>query len=259
MGNTVTYEIQDRVARITLNRPEIHNAFNDEMLADLIACFDATAQDKSVRAVVLTGEGKSFCAGADLNWMRKTIDYTYKENLEDARQIATLMEAIYCLPQPVIARVNGTALGGGLGLVCAPDIAVASDTAKFSLSEVKIGLVPACISPYVIEKAGARVCRELFITGERFTASRALELGLINYCVPHEALDAKVNELLELVMTSGPQAISICKEMIRRVSTMTYGEANDYTPDIISQIRISEEGQEGIKAFFEKRKPKWVK
>ncbi len=255
---TVILDIENKVATVTLNRPEVHNAFNDQMLIELIDVFKELEKDESVRVVVMTGNGKSFCAGADLNWMGSMINYSYEENIEDSNRVSECMYRLYTLPQPTICRANGSAIGGGMGLVSACDIVIAAETAKFSLSEVKIGLVPACISPFVIQKIGVNGAREYFLTGERLTAEKAFRAGLANRVVSFEDMDNAVDELVERLLSSGPQAIAYCKELIRNVPTMDLEEAGTYTAEMIAELRVSDEGQEGIKAFFEKRKPNWM-
>jgi len=255
---TILFDITDGIARVTLNRPDVHNAFNGRMLTDLIEAFGAiNDMGTDVRVVVVTGEGKSFCAGADLKWMKEMVNYSYKENVEDSNLIARCMHGLYTLPQPTIARVNGSAIGGGMGLVTASDIAIAADDAKFSLSEVKLGLVPACISPYVIMRTGPAACREFFLTGERLTAEKAHRHNLVNYVVPPEELDKTVDELIGRLKSSGPKALAMCKELIHNVYEMGLDEAMPYTVDVIAKMRIGDEGQEGMHAFLEKRKPKW--
>jgi methylglutaconyl-CoA hydratase len=256
---TISYSLEDRVASVTLDRPEVHNAFNEVMIAELTAVFKKVSEDESVRVVVLTGNGKSFSAGADLNWMKKMINYSYEQNLEDSLKLAELFFLMYSLPKPIIARVNGAAIGGGTGLVAVCDIAVAADSAKFSLSEVKLGLVPACISPYVIRKVGEGRCREFFLTGERLTAKRALEAGLVNHVVSLEELDQAVQEKVDQLISSGPKALAMCKELLKNVPGMSFDKAKTYTADMIASMRIGDEGQEGMNAFLEKRKPKWTK
>jgi methylglutaconyl-CoA hydratase len=247
-----------KVLRVTMNRPHVHNAFNAKMIGELADAFLAARGDDGIRVVVLTGAGASFCAGADLNWMREVIQYSYEQNLAESRQVAELMKAIYELPKPTIARVNGAVIGGGTGLLSACDIVVASDKARFGLSEVKIGLVPAAIGPYVIRRIGENHAHELFLTGERFDARRALEIGLINKVVPHEALDEKVDEIVRLLLSSGPEAIAKCKELLYKVPGMSLEEAKGYTAEMIARLRISPEGQEGMASFLEKRKPRWT-
>jgi len=256
--NTLLFGITDDIARVTLNRPDVHNAFNDEMLSELIEVFGKLHRlGTTIRAVVISGEGKSFCAGADINWMRKMVDYSYEENIEDSNLIADCMYALYNLPQPTISRVNGAAIGGGMGLVTAADIAIAADSAQFSLSEVKIGLIPACISPYVIMRAGPAACREFFLTGERLTAEKALNYRLINRVVPRRELDNAVDDLIKQLKSSGPEALAACKKLIRDVYTMSLEDAKPYAVKMIAELRTSAEGQEGMKAFLQKRKPDW--
>jgi methylglutaconyl-CoA hydratase len=256
--NTISYSLDNKIAKINLARPEVHNAFNEVMIAELTEVFSRISQDDSARVVVLTGNGESFCAGADLNWMKKMINFSYQQNLEDSLKLAELFYLMYSLPKPIIARVNGAAIGGGTGLVAVCDIAIAAEKAKFSLSEVKLGLVPACISPYVIRKVGEGRCREFFLTGERLSANRALELGLVNQVVPLENLDQAVEEKAKQLISSGPKAIAMCKELLKKVPGMSFNEAKTYTADMIASMRIGDEGQEGMNAFLEKRKPKWT-
>ena len=255
---TISYSLKDKVATVTLDRPEVHNAFNEVMIAELTEIFKKISEDESVRVVVLAGNGKSFSAGADLNWMKKMINYSYEQNLEDSLKLAELFYLMYSLPKPIIARVNGAAIGGGTGLVAVCDIAIAAEDAKFSLSEVKLGLVPACISPYVIRKVGEGRCREFFLTGERLTAQRALESGLVNHVVPFEGLDQAVQEKVDQLISSGPKALAMCKELLKNVPGIDFEKAKTYTADMIARMRIGDEGQEGMNAFLEKRKPKWT-
>lgn len=255
---TILVEEKPPVIRITLNRPEIHNPFNEVVLAELTDIFRSLQNREDIRIVVLTGKGKSFCAGADLHWMKKMKDYTLEENIADAEALAECMYLLYTLPQATICRINGAAIGGGMGLVSACDICIAAEHAVFSLSEIKLGLIPSCISPYVIRRAGEGRCRELFLTGERFNAARAREAGLVNRVVPLEGLDRAVEDVVKGLATSGPRAITHCKELIRKVSAMSLDEAKPYTARSIAELRIGDEGQEGISAFFEKRKPSWA-
>jgi len=256
---TILYSTENKIARIYLNRPEVHNAFNEVMIAELNEIFKRVSDDDAVRVVVLAGNGKSFSAGADLNWMKKMINYSYEQNLDDSLKLAELFYLMYSLPKPIIARVNGAAIGGGTGLVAVCDIAIASENAKFSLSEVKLGLVPACISPYVIRKVGEGRCREFFLTGERLIAKRAMELGLVNQVVPLEELNQAVQEKANQLISSGPKAIAMCKELLKNVPGMDFDKVKTYTADMIARMRIGDEGQEGMNAFLEKRKSKWTK
>ena len=258
MLETIEWSREGAVAHITLNRPEIHNAFNEVMLSELISVFRELEKLKgSVRVVTLTGSGKSFCAGADLHWMKKMIAYSYEENIEDSNRVSECMYRLYSLPQPTIARVNGAAIGGGMGLVAACDIVVAVSEAVFSLSEVKLGLVPACISPYVVKRAGESKCREFFLSGERIDAQRASAAGLVNEVVKAGELDSAVERWISRFLKNGPEALAVCKQLLEKVPHMSLAEAKAYTADGIAKLRISEEGQEGMNAFLEKRRPRW--
>lgn len=255
---TILFEFKDRVAWVSFNRPEIHNAFNDTMIQEFLDVFDKILKDKNIRVVVLTGKGKSFCAGADLNWMRRVKDYTYEENFKESLNLAELFYKIYSIPKPVIGRINGAAIGGGTGFVAVSDIAIASMSAKFSFSEVRIGVVPACISPYVVRKIGEGRARELFLTGERISAEKALKSGLVNGIAEPEDLDKRIEEILENMLKCGPNALATCKELLRNVPGMGFESVKKYTAEVIAKLRLSEEGQEGMSAFLEKRPPKWV-
>lgn len=255
---TITFDAQGPAVWVTLSRDDVRNAFNGQMLADLLDAFAAAPKVPGGRVVVLTGVGSAFCAGADLNWMRAVRDFTYEQNLEESNQVAAVMRRIYDCPLPTIARVNGPAIGGGAGLVACCDLAVASDKARFSLSEVKLGLIPSCISPYVIRKIGEGNARELFLTGERISAEKAREIGLVNEVAKEGELDVVVAKWLSQLVTSGPVAIAKCKELIRNVPRMALDEAGPYTAEMIAKMRTSEEGQEGMAAFLEKRKPGWA-
>jgi len=208
--------------------------------------------------VLLTGEGKSFCAGADLNWMREVVDQSFEENLSESNALADLFHQIYTFKRPVIGRINGAAIGGGTGFVAVCDIAIAARSAKFSFSEVKIGVVPACIGPYVIKKMGEGKGRELFITGERMDAERALSVGLVNKVVDDDQLDAEVDRLLKSILSSGPEAVAMAKRLVSEVPRMTPDQYRPYTAEMIARLRISDEGQEGMDAFLNKRKPNWT-
>ncbi len=255
---TIIVSREGQIARVVLNRPKIHNAFDSTMIRELDDAFEKIQKETTVRVVILTGKGKSFCAGADINWLREIIDYSFEQNLKESLELAELIHKIYMLPKPSIAMVNGTAIGGGNGFLSACDIAVASKEAIFGLSEVKIGLVPAAISPYVIRRIGESKAREFFLTGRRISAGEALEIGLINDVVPDEKLEGKVKEIAELLLSSGPEAIASCKKLIQNVPKMSFEDAKEYTARMIANLRISEEGQEGMKAFLEKRKPAWL-
>lgn len=255
---TLTYTVSDAVAHVFFNRPEIHNAFNSTVITEMLDVFENIGKEKAIRVVVLSGTGKSFCSGADLNWMRGVVNQSFDENLAEATALARLFYMIYSLRQPVIARVNGAAIGGGTGFVAVCDFAIAAESAKFSFSEVKIGVVPACIGPYVVKKIGEGRARELFITGERMGAHRAHEVGLVNRVVPDEQLDGAVNEYLNAILSSGPEAVAMAKKLVSSVPTMAPEEFMPYTAEMIARLRISPEGQEGMDAFLNKRTPNWV-
>jgi len=257
-ASTIRLEVADRVATVTLARPEIHNAFNEVMIAELNDLFAQLAEDPSVRVVVLTGAGKSFCAGADLHWMGKMVSYSFEENFEDSMKLAELMHRMYAHPCPTICRVNGATVGGGTGLVAACDIAIASTSAFFSLSEVRIGLVPACIGPYVVKRIGEARARELFLTGERIPAEKAAQIGLVNAAVPEADLDSEVRKRVELMLKCGPEALKAAKKLLEGVTARAASELKEFTAEMIAQLRVSEEGQEGMKAFLAKRTPRWA-
>ncbi|MCX7995970.1 MAG: enoyl-CoA hydratase/isomerase family protein [candidate division WOR-3 bacterium] len=255
---TIAFRLKNQVAHVILNRPDVHNAFNDRMIEELSIAFDEIEKANEIRVVILSGEGKSFCAGADLNWMRRIKDYSYEQNLKESLALADMLYKIYVCSKPTIARVQGYAMGGGVGLVAVCDIAIATTDAKFSFSEVKLGLIPACISPYVVKRCGEGRCREFFLTGERMSAEKALNAGLVNVIVPPDCLDKAVEGLVEQLLSSGPEAIKKCKELLRNVPQMSVDEFKKYTAEMIARLRISDEAQEGMSAFLEKRKPKWV-
>jgi methylglutaconyl-CoA hydratase len=247
------------VATVALNRPEVRNAFNDELIAELTGVFAEYGDRSEVRCIVLAANGPSFCAGADLNWMKSMASYTYEDNVADARALATMLRVLYRCPKPTIARVQGDVYAGGMGLVAACDIAVSVDTANYCLSEVKLGLIPATISPYVIRAMGARVAHRYFLTAERFNAAEALRVGLVHEVVAQEQLDAKVREITQSLLAAGPQAVKACKELVHDVA----GREIDHvlverTVKGIADIRVSDEGREGIQSFLGKRKPSWL-
>ena len=247
------------VASITLNRPEVRNAFNDEVIAELTQAFTTLGQDAQVRAIVLAAEGPAFCAGADLNWMRRMADYTHVENLADAGQLAEMLRVIYTCPKPTVARIQGDVVAGGMGLVAACDMAVSVDSANYCLSEVKLGLYPATISPYVIRAMGARAAHRYFLTAERFDAAEALRIGFVHALVGSDQLDAKVAELTQALSNASPNAVKECKTLLHDVA----GHAIDpaliaHTVQGIASIRASGEGKEGVQSFLQKRKPSWL-
>jgi methylglutaconyl-CoA hydratase len=246
------------VLRIVLNRPEVRNAFDEEVIEAISSCAANAAENPNVRAMVLSGAGQAFCAGADLAWMGKAIAYSQVENLADAEDFALMLERLDTLPLPVIGRVHGAALGGGVGLAAVCDIVVAAEGTAFGLTEVKLGILPAVISPYVVRKIGVSAARELFLTGSRFTAMRARELGLVHEVVREPELDDAVERRLAEVMTSGPSAVAAAKALIREVSHESPKDLIGLTTSRIAAQRVSHEGQEGIRAFLEKRKPDWL-
>lgn len=259
MADFVRVETANGVAKVTLSRSELHNAFNEVMIRELNEAFASFNKDPEVRVVLLQGEGKSFCAGADLNWMKKMVDYTFEQNVEDAQALAKMLRKIYDCPKPVIARIHGPAFGGGVGLIAACDIAVSTETATFCLSEVKLGLLPAVISPFVLKKIGESAARRYFLTAERFSAQEALRIGLICEVVPDEAaLDAKIESLLSALKANGPESISHCKVLIEKVTHFDWDRAIDITTKMIAERRASGEGQEGMRAFLEKKPPSWT-
>jgi enoyl-CoA hydratase/carnithine racemase len=243
------------VAEVTLNRPDVHNAFDDALIAETTDCFTRLSGEEAVRVIVLKGAGASFCAGADLAWMGRMAGYTHQENLEDARALQRMFAAIAHAPQATIARVQGAAIGGGVGLVAACDIAIAAEEARFALSEVRLGLIPAVIAPYVLAKIGMGPARALFVTGERIAATEALRLGLIQQVTTAADLDAAIQHKIELLLQAGPQAIATAKQLLRDIAGKTPEEAAETTIACIAALRVSPEGQEGIRAFLEKRRP----
>ncbi|BFM14371.1 enoyl-CoA hydratase/isomerase family protein [Maricurvus nonylphenolicus] len=259
-NSTVTLDISDRgVATVTLNNPDKHNAFDDEIIAQLTEAFIAVENNSQARVMVLASKGKSFSAGADLNWMKRMASYTYEENLRDSNALATMLKTLNFLSKPTIARVQGAAFGGAVGLVSCCDMAIASERATFSLSEVKIGLMPATISPYVVAAIGQRFARRYFNTAERFSAETAAQLGLVSEVVVEDALDPCIDILIKALLANSPAAIKASKQLIfdvadREVTDELIGE----TSKRIAAIRVSEEGQEGLTAFLEKRQPSWI-
>lgn len=260
--NYTTLEIERnyQVSTIWLNRPDVRNAFNEVMIAELTDAFREEGQRIDNRAIVLRGRGKVFCAGADLNWMRDVARYGYEQNYEESLQLATCFHTVYTCPKPTLAIVHGAAMGGANGLLAACDFAFCEADTIFSLSEVKIGIIPACIAPYIIKRIGEYPSRELMLTGQRINGRDAEHLKLVNGCFGDiHATEAHLQATLQLLLTSGPQAISHCKELINTVvNKISAAEALTYTARMIAEIRSSEEGQEGMAAFLEKRKPNWM-
>jgi methylglutaconyl-CoA hydratase len=264
------------VVRVTLNRPDVRNAFNELVIAELTEWAEqvtavATGSGPSTgsghpspgsgqrpRVAVLAGAGKTFCAGADLTWMSRMVSYTFDENVNDALAMAAMFNALDTLPIPLIGRVHGAALGGGAGLAAVCDIVVAADDASFGFTEAKLGILPAVISPFVVQKIGVSAARELFLTAARFNAARAREIGLVHSVVPATELDAAVDGYVRELLTSAPNAIAAAKHLIAAVAHHTPSDAGDITAETIARHRIAEEGQDGMRAFLEKRKPSWT-
>ena len=261
MNNAVLVEINPQgVATVCLNRADKHNAFDDDMIATLSEAFASLAKNGDVRAVVLRSEGKSFSAGADLNWMKRMASYSREENLRDAKALAEMLKRLNNLPMPTIARVQGAAFGGAVGLVACCDVAIATERASFCLSEVKIGLTPATISPYVVAAIGPRASRRFFISAERFSAAKAEQLGLVSEICDAADLDERIAELLNTLLANSPIAMAQAKQLVRDVAHQTIDDELIFdTCERIANIRVSSEGQEGLSAFLEKRSPAWIK
>lgn len=259
---SITIDLDRRgVLTLSLNRPDVHNAFDANMIQELTTALINADESEDVRLVVITGAGVSFSAGADLNWMRSLVEASQEDNEEDALQLARLMRTLNYLSKPTVARINGNAFGGGLGLIAACDITIAVEAAKFGLTEVHLGLAPAVISPYVIRNIGERNARRYFLSAERFSSQTAKEIGLIQQCVETEELDPAVDAVIKLVLKGGPDAVMTCKELIFAIvghTEDTQLAIDEYTAKVIAGMRVMDEGQEGLAAFLEKRKPDWV-
>jgi methylglutaconyl-CoA hydratase len=250
---------QGHVATVTLDRPDVRNAFNDEVIAELATAFRGLGARDDVRCIVLAANGPAFCAGADLNWMKRMAGYSHEENLADADALAAMLDTLYRSPKPTVARIQGDVYAGGTGLVAACDIAVSVDTAQFCLSEVKLGLIPATISPYVIRAMGARAAHRWFLTAERFSAAEALRIGFVHEVVAADALDAKVDGIAQALVNAGPDALKACKRLVQDVAGREIdAELTAMTVRGIADIRVSPEGREGVQSFLEKRKPNWL-
>lgn len=246
------------VATVTLTRADLHNAFNDQMILEITDAFRQLGGQAGLRAIILAAEGKSFCAGADVNWMKRMIGYSFDENVADARTLARMLRAIRDCPAPVIARVHGAALGGGVGLVAAADMAVAIESAQFSLSEVRLGILPAVISPYVMEKIGPGHMRRYGVTAERFDAAEARRIGLVcEVRKSTEECDACITGIIDALRACGPEAVGHCKRLIADVYGRNFDELEELTIRRIAERRVSPEGQEGLRSFLEKRTPNW--
>ncbi|MDB5796829.1 MAG: enoyl-CoA hydratase [Paucimonas sp.] len=256
---TITVATAGAVASVTLNRPEVRNAFNETTIAEISAAFRKLGADPAIRVIVLAANGRAFCAGADLNWMKKMALYSRDENLADAGLLADMMRIIDLCPKPVVARVQGDVYAGGMGLVAACDIAVVADTAHFCLSEVKIGLIPATISPYVLRAMGATAARRYFLTAERIPAQQALQLGLAHEVVAADALDSTLDGIVQALLAASPEAIAAAKRLVRDVAGQAIDDALVAdTVGRIADIRASADGREGVQSFLDKRKPRWL-
>ena len=247
----------NEVVTVSLARPDARNALNAGLIGELTRCMEELAGDDGVRVVVLTGEGDFFCAGADVGYMRDTANFSYEENMEDARELAAMFRAVEECPKPVVARVRGAAIGGGVGLVAASDVAVAEDRTIFAFSEVRLGISPATIAPFVLRKIGPSHTRALFLTGERFDVQRAQAIGLVHEVASEGDLDAAVREKVEGLLAGGPSALAATKALLRELRDAAPGKATEIMARRIAELRTGEEGQEGLGAFLEKREPTW--
>ena len=258
MTHTLDIRIEGRVARVYLNRPEVRNAFNDSVIAELTEAFARLGADPGLRAIVLGGHGKAFCAGADLNWMKSMAGYYWDQNRADAQRLAEMLWTVYSCPLPVVGRLQGDCYAGGMGLAAACDVLVAADGVHFCLSEARLGLLPATISPYVIRAMGEQQARRWFITAERFSAAQAQEMGLVHACVSAEALDETVDGIVEALVANGPAAVKACKRLVQDVAGRELSpELRAETARRIADIRASDEGREGVQAFLQRREPAW--
>ena len=259
MTQAIRISAQGGIATVVLSRPDVRNAFNDEVIAELSQAFIQLGDDPQVRAIVLMAEGPAFCAGADLNWMRRMADYSREENEQDAEKLAFMLRTIYECPKPTIARVQGDVYAGGMGLVAACDMAVSVDTANYCLSEVKLGLIPATIGPYVIRAMGPRASHRYFLTAERFSAAEARRIGFVHEVVPADQLDATVSTWVQALLAASPNAIKECKKLVQYVADRDITRLLiDHTVKAIADIRASDEGKEGVQSFLNKRKPAWM-
>ena len=259
MTQAIRISAQGGIATVVLSRPDVRNAFNDEVIAELSQAFIQLGDDPQVRAIVLMAEGPAFCAGADLNWMRRMADYSREENEQDAEKLAFMLRTIYECPKPTIARVQGDVYAGGMGLVACCDMAVSVDTANYCLSEVKLGLIPATIGPYVIRAMGPRASHRYFLTAERFSAAEARRIGFVHEVVPADQLDATVSTWVQALLAASPNAIKECKKLVQYVADRDITRLLiDHTVKAIADIRASDEGKEGVQSFLNKRKPNWL-
>ncbi len=245
------------IATVALNRPEVHNAMNERLIKELTTCFKEIANDEKTKIIMLTGKGESFCAGADLNWMKSMVMYSKEENIRDSRLLVDMYDAIYNCPKPVIGKINGHAFGGGVGLIAVCDINIATVGSKFAFSEVKLGIIPSVISTYVVRRIGLSNMKRLFITGERFNSQYAKEIGLIDFVTEKDDFNSTVERYVDQLKSSSPKAIKEIKNLVNNYKKMDIEKYKEFTVEKISELRVSEEGQEGMNAFLEKRRPKW--
>ncbi|RJP34421.1 MAG: enoyl-CoA hydratase/isomerase family protein [Phycisphaerales bacterium] len=259
MPDHVDTTLTGAVARVTLHRPNLHNAFNDDVIAEISTAFKEAGENNDVRVVVLCSEGKSFCAGADVNWMRRMVEYSFEDNVADALRLSNMLRTIRECPKPVIARVHGTCIGGGVGLAAACDVVASVKSAVFSLSEVKLGIAPAVISPFVTERLGPGAMRRYALTAERFDADEARRIGLVDEVFETvDALDAWIDATCRAILGNGPRAVAACKRILSTVAGADWDHLQTVTARTIAELRASPEGQDGLRAFLEKRKPGWV-
>jgi len=257
--SNLTVTIDAQRATVTLTRPELRNAFNDEVIAELTQAFTELGARDDLRAVVLAAEGPAFCAGADLNWMRRMADYDREQNLADAARLAEMLRVIHSCPKPVVARVQGDVYAGGMGLVACSDIAISADSAHYCLSETRLGLLPATISPYVMRAMGPRAAQRYCLSAERFDAAEALRVGLVHEVVPAQRLDERVDAVVKALVNASPAAVRVCKRLLRDVAQREIdAELIASTVEAIADVRASAEGREGVQAFLQKRQPAWL-
>jgi len=245
------------IATVALNRAEVHNAMNERLIKEITTCFKELANDEKTKVIVLTGKGESFCAGADLNWMKSMVMYSKEENIRDSKLLLDMYDTIYNCPKPVIGKINGHAFGGGVGLIAVCDINIATIGSKFAFSEVKLGIIPSVISTYVVRRIGLSNMKRLFITGERFNSQYAKEIGLIDFVTEKDDFNSTVERYVDHLKSSSPKAIKEIKNLVNNYKKMDIEKYKEFTVEKISELRVSEEGQEGMNAFLEKRKTKW--
>jgi methylglutaconyl-CoA hydratase len=259
MTQTLTIERNGATARVWLNRPDVRNAFNDQVIAELSTTFASLGADPALRAIVLGGHGKAFCAGADLTWMRAMADYTWEQNRADAQALADMLYAIYSCPLPVIGRIHGDCYAGGVGLAAVCDVLIATARANFCLSEARLGLLPATIGPYVVRALGEQASRRYFVTAERFDALTAQQLGFVHEVCTEETLDRRIDEIAALIVANGPAAVKACKRLVKDVAGVSIDDAlRAETARRIADMRASDEGREGVQSFLNRRAPNWI-